>query len=215
MNNVIGLSPRDTGGRMLGATVLTALTLAGCDTVSRATATRQFAVVVADKSGATEVNIASLSDVIQRNPSDAAAYNTRGAAYARAGNYDSAIADFTKAIQLNPSSSSAYGNRRWPTASPDRNDAALQDFTKAINADRTTRPPISAGPTCSGPSATTRRPTATQPGDPLTPESAEAYHARGWCGRRKGSNAPRSAISTPRSTATPSSPRPTPPAARA
>ncbi|KMO24930.1 hypothetical protein VP06_32890, partial [Methylobacterium aquaticum] len=84
MNNVIGLSRVTPAARVLGATVLTALALAGCDTVSRATATRQFAVVEADKTGATEVNIASLTDVIQRNPSDAAAYNTRGAAYARA-----------------------------------------------------------------------------------------------------------------------------------
>ena len=103
-----------------------ALALAGCDTVSRATATRQFAVVEADKTGATEVNIASLTDVIQRNPSDAAAYNTRGAAYARAGNFDSAIADFTKAIQLDPNSASAYGNRALAFRQSGRSDAALQ-----------------------------------------------------------------------------------------
>ena len=162
METVIVLGRAKPVARVLGATVLTALLLAGCDTVGRATASRQFAVLEADKSGATEVNIASLSDVIQRNPSDAAAYNTRGAAYARAGNYGDAITDFTKAIQLDPNSASAYGNRALAFRQSGRNDAALQDFTKAINADPNYTAAYIGSRTCcpgsSAPRAITRRP---------------------------------------------------------
>ncbi len=38
-----------------------------------------------DTSGAQTTNIASLTEVVNRNPGDARAYNTRGAAYARIG----------------------------------------------------------------------------------------------------------------------------------
>ena len=70
---------------------LVALGLAGCETTSRGLGQR-IAVVEEDTQGTSSVNIASLTDVIQRNPSDPSAYNTRGAAYARVGNYSSASA---------------------------------------------------------------------------------------------------------------------------
>src|ERR1700734_3391418 len=53
-------------------------------------------------------NIASLTDVIQRNPSDAAAYNTRGVVYAKLGKYPKAIEDFSHTIELDPPFSGAY-----------------------------------------------------------------------------------------------------------
>ena len=62
----------------------------------------KVAEVDADNPGANAGNIASLTDVIQRNPGDSVAYNTRGIAYAKAGNYKSAIDDFTKAVQIDP-----------------------------------------------------------------------------------------------------------------
>ena len=98
-------------------------------------ATRQFAVLESDQTGATTVNITSLTDVIQRNPNDAAAYVTRGAAYARAGQFNDAIGDFTKAVQIDPNSASAYNNRALANRQIGRNDAALQDFSKSISAD--------------------------------------------------------------------------------
>src|SRR5690242_12606710 len=76
---------------------LVALGLAGCETVGGGV-TRHIAVVEEDTQGTSKVNIASLTDVITRNPSDPSAYNTRGAAYARVGRYGDAIADFTKAV---------------------------------------------------------------------------------------------------------------------
>ncbi|RZK81485.1 MAG: tetratricopeptide repeat protein, partial [Methylobacterium sp.] len=96
---------------LLGLAALASVGLAGCETVGSAAGSRQFAVLEADTTGATNVNIASLTEVVQRNPNDAAAYNTRGAAYARAGQFNDAIGDFTKAVQIDPNSGSAYNNR--------------------------------------------------------------------------------------------------------
>ena len=48
-------------------------------------ADQRVAEVDADTSGANAGNIASLTDVIQRNPNDSIAYNTRGIAYAKGG----------------------------------------------------------------------------------------------------------------------------------
>ena len=56
-------------------------------------------------------NIASLTDVVKRNPNSPEAYNTRGAAYARAGRYQEAVTDFSQAIRLDPNHASAYTNR--------------------------------------------------------------------------------------------------------
>ncbi|MFZ0602298.1 MAG: tetratricopeptide repeat protein, partial [Roseiarcus sp.] len=56
-------------------------------------------------------NIASLTDVIQRNPNDAAAYNTRGVVYAKLGKYSNAVDDFSHTIELDPRFSGAYTNR--------------------------------------------------------------------------------------------------------
>ena len=114
----------------LGAVALTAVALGGCETVGSAAGGRQYAVLEADTTGATNVNIASLSEVVQRNPNDAAAYNTRGAAYARAGQFGDAIGDFSKAIQIDPNSGSAYNNRALAYRQTGRNDAALQDLQR-------------------------------------------------------------------------------------
>ena len=123
------LKLRASKAGLIGATALVAAALAGCETYGGgATASRQFAVLESDQTGATTVNIASLSDVIQRNPNDAAAYVTRGAAYARAGQFNDAIGDFTKAVQIDPNSASAYNNRALANRQIGRNDAALQDF---------------------------------------------------------------------------------------
>ena len=56
-------------------------------------------------------NLASLTDVVQRNPSDAGALNTRGAAYARIGRYQEAIADFNAALKIEPNMATALTNR--------------------------------------------------------------------------------------------------------
>ena len=85
-------------------------------------------------------NLGSLTEVIERNPSDPGAYNTRGAAYARLGRYSDAIADFNKAVQLDPGNAPAYTNRALAFRQTNRNDAALADFTRAVEADAELRP---------------------------------------------------------------------------
>ena len=58
-----------------------------------------------------EQNIASLTAVIARSPQDPEAYNVRGSAYGRAGQYREALQDFDRAIALNPNFYQAYSNR--------------------------------------------------------------------------------------------------------
>ena len=94
-----------------------------------------IAVVEDDSQGTSNVNISSLTEVIQRNPSDPSAYNTRGAAYARVGRYGDAISDFNQALQLDPNYAPAYANRALAFRQTNRNDQALADFSRAIQAD--------------------------------------------------------------------------------
>ncbi len=172
---------------LVGAAAIAAAGLAGCETVGSAAGARQYAVLETDTTGATSSNIASLSEVVQRNPNDAAAYTTRGAAYARAGQFNEAIADFTKAIQLDPNSASAYNNRALASRQIGRDSAALQDFSKAIAIDP------NYGPAYIG-RANVERAQGNLDGAlgdlnvaiRLSPESAEAYHARGLVKQKQG-----------------------------
>ena len=75
---------RTINRRALGAgmpAIMVALFLAGCQTSG------VYGDNV-DNSPGSAANIESLSAVIEANPSDAAAYNTRGIAYGRAGRFD-------------------------------------------------------------------------------------------------------------------------------
>ena len=67
-----------------------ALALAGCDTVSNLSSQPAVAELDTRDQADASVNIASLSDVVSRNPNDPGAYNTRGAAYARTGRFSDA-----------------------------------------------------------------------------------------------------------------------------
>src|SRR4051812_36584549 len=130
------LQVRASSIRRFAPLVLAALSLglAGCAATSGG-GTQRIAVVEDDTQGVSKVNIASLSDVIQRNPSDPSAYNTRGAAYARVGRYGDAISDFTKAVQIDPNYAPAYTNRALALRQTNRNEQAYADFTRAIQAD--------------------------------------------------------------------------------
>ena len=118
------------------AVLCAALALAACsETLGPLQgAPSKVAEVDADNPGANAGNIASLTDVIQRNPSDSVAYNTRGIAYAKAGNYKSAIDDFTKAVQIDPKFNAAYTNRALAFRQMGKDGPALADFNAAIAA---------------------------------------------------------------------------------
>jgi len=49
-----------------------------------------------------DLRIRSCSELIQREPNNAAAYNSRAAAYVTKGDYNSAVADVVKAGELSP-----------------------------------------------------------------------------------------------------------------
>src|SRR5262245_48716775 len=80
-------------------------------------------------------NLASLTDVVERNPADPQAYNIRGAVYGQAGQYEQALADFNKAIGLDARFAQAYANRGLVYQSTNKSDLALADYHKALNLD--------------------------------------------------------------------------------
>ena len=68
-------------------------------------------------------------------PKDIDAYNNRGVAYAKKGEYDKAITDYNKAIELNPEYARAYYNRGNAYAEKGEHDKATADYNKAIEID--------------------------------------------------------------------------------
>jgi tetratricopeptide (TPR) repeat protein len=94
--------------RRAGIATLVLLSLAGCETATGIRPPGRGIAEISDAdSRSSAANIESLTDVIKRNPSSAEAYNTRGAAYARAGNFSDAVNDFSQAINLDPNSAAA------------------------------------------------------------------------------------------------------------
>ena len=73
---------------MVGAALL-----AGCATGGLGSAVPEEQ----DSQAASPANIASLTEVVQRNPNDAQAYNVRGSVLGRAGRNQEALADFDRA----------------------------------------------------------------------------------------------------------------------
>ena len=128
--------PRAVSARRvaLPLVVLLGLGLAGCETAGSVGTVGLGVAEVTPRSKDTSVNIASLSEVVARNPHDAEAYNTRGAAYARQGDFDKAVGDFTKAVQIDPNSAAAFTNRALAYRQTGRNDLALADFNHALQA---------------------------------------------------------------------------------
>jgi len=55
--------------------------------------------------------ISDCTKALELNSTLSEAYNNRGAAYARKGQYDQAISDFNKVLELNPNSAETYYNR--------------------------------------------------------------------------------------------------------
>ncbi len=124
-------------------------------------------------------NIASLTEVVNRNPNDALALNTRGAAYARAGRFSEAIADFNRAIQLDPNLAPAFLNRGLANRQTGKADLAMQDFNRPSRSTPITAPPIWRAATWCGPGRPAGGHRRLQPRHPAQSRGAEAYHGRG------------------------------------
>jgi Tfp pilus assembly protein PilF len=89
---------------------------------------------------ASPANIASLTDVIRRNPNDPQGYNVRGTVFGRAGRYQEALADFDKALSLDPNYAQAYSNRALVHRQMKKFDLALADYNRAIAIDANYEP---------------------------------------------------------------------------
>jgi tetratricopeptide (TPR) repeat protein len=111
------------------ALCLSALALSGCVTSE----TGELATTIDREQGSSE-NINSLSDVISANANDPEAYNVRGSAYGRAGNYRAAM---NRALQLNPQYDAAYIGRGNLYRNAGRTNEAFADFERAIQLDTT------------------------------------------------------------------------------
>ena len=211
---MVGSSVRGSG---LMVALLLATAVAGCDTVGRTSSGPRVAVLEDDKAGTSSINIESLSDVIQRNPNDASAYNTRGAAYARVGRYGDAVNDFNKAIQVDPGNAPAYTNRALAFRQTNRNDARDGGFLESDperselrrGLYRACEPRTHAG-------QLRHRADRPHPGDPPHAGIRRGVaRARASCTSAWPATARPSSISMPRSTATRSWRRPTRRAAKA
>lgn len=122
-----------------GGIVALAVGLSACATERMSVTGGKVAEVDTDKQAAS-VNIGSLTEVIARNPTDANAYNTRGAAYARISKYQEAIADFTKAVALKPGFAAAFTNRALAYRELNKDEEALADFNRAVQSGPTYGP---------------------------------------------------------------------------
>ena len=76
--------------------------------------------------------IVAYSRAIELNSRYIDAYNNRGIAYERTGNYEKAIEDYDNMIALAPKSSVAYNNRGIIHAKKREYNLAIADFSKAI-----------------------------------------------------------------------------------
>jgi tetratricopeptide (TPR) repeat protein len=79
-----------------------------------------------------DLAITCFTESIERDPSDAVAYNNRGFAYGKKGDYEAAIADFTEAIRLRPTFALAYYDRAAAYDNLGEYERAIEDYTEAI-----------------------------------------------------------------------------------
>ena len=124
---------RACGTLVAAALFLDAVLLAGCSSDAFLSTTMPEAQEAA--AATSEANLASLTSVVERNPNDPQAYNTRGSVYGQAGRYEQALADFDKAISLDAKYAQAYANRGLVHRQTRKLDLALADYNKALALD--------------------------------------------------------------------------------
>jgi tetratricopeptide (TPR) repeat protein len=75
--------------------------------------------------------IAACSELIKKNPRDAAALLSRASAFQSNGNMDRALADFSKAVEIKPNYAAAYERRGAAYAAKGDYVRAVADVTRA------------------------------------------------------------------------------------
>jgi Tfp pilus assembly protein PilF len=129
--------------KVIPIAALAAIALAGCTSTRSSTPSAKAEI---DTSSASQVNISSLSSVvdqkladfdkaIQINPGFYQAYANRALIHRRKNQDDRALADYNQAIQLNQSYDVAYIGRGNIYRQRKQLDAALADFNRAIELD--------------------------------------------------------------------------------
>jgi uncharacterized caspase-like protein len=73
-----------------------------------------------------------LNAKLEQNPTDAAAFYSRGIIFAKNGDYSRAVSDFDQAIRLDPNNAAAFNNRCWSRAASGDLDPALRDCNEAL-----------------------------------------------------------------------------------
>src|SRR5215216_4477438 len=121
-------------GKAFALLVLAAL-LAGCSTTALTPSANAVPESEEAQLAASPANIASLTEVVQRNPNDPQAYNMRGSILGQAGRHQEALADFEKAISLDPNYAQAFANRGLVYRQTGKLDQALADYDRALAID--------------------------------------------------------------------------------
>src|SRR5260370_12011972 len=112
-----------------------ALALGACSTTLNLGGSTSSPAVDGGAQAASPANIASLTEVVQRNPNDAQAYNMRGTVLGRAGRNAEALSDFDHAIAIDANYAQAYANRGQVHPQMATLDSALADSNKAPTLD--------------------------------------------------------------------------------
>jgi tetratricopeptide (TPR) repeat protein len=82
--------------------------------------------------GRFELALATYTELVEENPSDALNFVNRGIVHRRMGHSDLALADFATAIKLDPANAGALNSRAWLLHLSGRNDEALVDVDRAL-----------------------------------------------------------------------------------
>lgn len=101
--------------------------------VDRSAAIHLFKAVACLNEGQWNDAMTEIAKAIEMNPGYAAAYNSRGGAYALIGLHEQSLSDFNKALEINPRYAEAYINRGWSFRLKGLYKEAISDFDRAIS----------------------------------------------------------------------------------
>jgi tetratricopeptide (TPR) repeat protein len=130
-NGWIGVAVEQNGKRIVGWVKPTALSQVRAAPESSAFQEGYAAHVRGEHARA----IASYTEAIRIEPTNARAYNNRGLVYQAKGDMVRAIADYTEAMRLTPNLPAVYLNRAAAFAAMSEVDKALADYDEAIRID--------------------------------------------------------------------------------